>query len=636
MFCTASFLLSLSFGTLYARADSDSDEQDEVEIVVTATKTEVDLEQSTISVDVISSKEIASFGIGDLTDVLQQLSGVQIERSILGSSPALQGLSPKHTLVLVNGQRLLGSKNGVIDLARISTANIDRIEIIRGASSVLYGSDAMGGVINVITKQPTSKRTMQGTYQHGSFGMIQADGYYSSAHPYHNSISTLSVRNSDGFDLDEESPQTDGPAFRQVEISNQTQWNLLSNLTIDGHAGYLFRDSTRVNGNGLAVYDQANRIEDANVRLNPIWKPTANSKVSTVVSGTLFREQYIQDQRRAVDYDMYQENIQKLGVFQIQHDYALKEHVLTQGLEAQVEHVQTPRLVDGEATRNRVALFIQDQSYLQELPIQMNTGLRLDMDSWFGPCVTPKIAFRFDPTPFLYVRGSYGMGYRAPSFKEMFLYFNNAAVGYVVEGNPDLLPERSQSLQTEIEVSLPKRLRFNIQIFRNDLDNLISVLAKDSSTLTQMQWEYANITKAFTAGVHGRSIVNVTEKLSFTGSYNFLNAVDLEQQRFLEGKAVHSGAFGIRLSLSSGTLVTGNASFMGKRVFYLDQDGDGVEDSVFSDPYSMLNIRIAQQVGTYTQVFLGIQNILNQGDTTYLPIQPRWMYAGARFRKQKG
>ena len=115
----------------------ETEDEETLEIVVTATKTEVLVDASTTYVEIISSKQIEEFGIGDLTDILQQIAGINVVRSILGSSPVLQGLEPKHTLVLIDGQRLLGNKNGIVDLSRVSLSNIERIEIIRGASSVL-------------------------------------------------------------------------------------------------------------------------------------------------------------------------------------------------------------------------------------------------------------------------------------------------------------------------------------------------------------------------------------------------------------------------------------------------------------------------------------------------------------------
>ena len=194
----------------------ETEDEETLEIVVTATKTEVLVDASTTYVEIISSKQIEEFGIGDLTDILQQIAGINVVRSILGSSPVLQGLEPKHTLVLIDGQRLLGNKNGIVDLSRVSLSNIERIEIIRGASSVLYGSDAMGGVINIITKRAKSKK-VQLSYQHGSFGMIQTDGHLSSVTKSYKHHSTIGLRGSQGYDLDKDSPQTDGPTFRQVD-----------------------------------------------------------------------------------------------------------------------------------------------------------------------------------------------------------------------------------------------------------------------------------------------------------------------------------------------------------------------------------------------------------------------------------
>ena len=608
-------------------------EEDVGEIVVTATKTEVLENESTTSVEVISSKQISAFGIGDLTDLLQQLAGVNISRSILGASPALQGLDPKHTLVLVDGQRLLGSKNGIVDLSRISLSNIERIEIVRGASSVLYGSDAMGGVINIITKRAKSKKDIRTTYQHGLLGMIQADAQVGKQTQSKNHLTTVGFRSSDGYDLDVDTVQTDGPSFRQVEVSHKHQWTPKEDFSLGGSAAYLFRDSRRVQASGMALYDQANRVEDANIRIQPMWRPSERSILRGVVRGTYFKEQYLQDQRRAVDYDSYQENIQQLGVVQLQHDISLGSHVLTQGFESQTEYIQSDRLVDNTAQRQRFAFFFQDQSDIQDAPVKLHTGIRMDVDSWFGSNITPNFALRYDILPNLLWRASYGMGYRAPSFREMFLYFSNPSVGYVVEGNPDLQPEHSQSLQTELEYRLPGLLKVHVNIFRNDLDNLISVVLRDEEGA---QYQYDNLVKAFTTGAMFRTKINLGSYLSVTGTYNFLHAIDVESQRFLEGRAKHTGVLGFRVSLPSGMLITCNASGVGARYFYFDQDGDGSSDTVLSDPYTMVNVRLARQVGTYSQVFLGANNLFNQGDTTFLPIQPLWAYAGFEFRMQRG
>ena len=194
-------------------------------------------------------------------------------------------------------------------------------------------------------------------------------------------------------------------------------------------------------------------------------------------------------------------------------------------------------------------------------------------------------------------------------------------------------PEHSQSLQTELEYRLPGFLRININVYRNDLENLIAVVLKDEQSA---QYEYDNLVRAYTTGGIVRTKFDLGSQLSLTGTYNFLHAIDVEQERFLEGRAKHTGAVGVRVSLISGMLITCNASAVGARHFYLDQDGDGSTDTVLTDPYTMVNIRLARQIGTYSQLFLGVNNLFNQGDTTFLPIQPLWAYAGFEFRVQRG
>ena len=130
-------------------------------MVVTATRTEIPLGDSPVATEVISREDIEESGTEDLAALLEDHPGVDITRSYLGSSIRLQGLEPEHVLILVNGHRVLGMKGGVIDLSRFTVDNIERIEIVKGPSSALYGSEAMGGVINIITQEALAPFTAQ-------------------------------------------------------------------------------------------------------------------------------------------------------------------------------------------------------------------------------------------------------------------------------------------------------------------------------------------------------------------------------------------------------------------------------------------------------------------------------------------
>ncbi|MEC7987031.1 MAG: TonB-dependent receptor [Myxococcota bacterium] len=630
------FISNAAFAEEGSEDADDAETESDGEIVVTGTRTEILAEDSTVSVEVISAEKLRDFGPGDLTDALQQLAGVNIQRGVLGSSPTLQGFDPKHTLVLVNGQRLLGSKNGIIDLSRISITNIERIEIIRGAASVLYGSDAMGGVINIITKEAQDPFLVESTYQHGTYGMIQADGRIGFQREDFGYVLSANFRTGDGYDLDTTTESTDGSDFRQLELGYQNHVFVNDAMRLESRASYIARDSKRVSSNGKAVYDQAKRFEEAMLQVTPSWKPSETSNLSATINASAYRDQFLQDQRHAVSLDSFQQTDQRLGALVIQHDHFLGGHLLTEGVEAQFEFIETERLVDERANRERMALYIQDQwNDIGGRDVHLLSGIRLDMDSWFGFYPTPNVALRFDPLPAFRVRMVYGMGYRAPSFKELFLFFENPSAGYVVEGNPSLKPETSQSFQAEFEVFLPF-FNFNANFFRNNIENLIMVASATSSTEEQLRWTYENNAQAYTQGIELRLNAPVLPILSINGNYNLIDTKDIEQDRPLEGRARHNASAGLRLVFDTGTMLQGNASFVGPRSFYFDVDGDGQEDSVQSDPYSMLNVRIAQKIGDQFELFIGANNILDAGESDFLNIQPRWFHAGLGGRISAG
>ena len=116
--------------------------------------------------------------------------------------------------------------------------------------------------------------------------------------------------------------------------------------------------------------------------------------------------------------------------------------------------------------------------------------------------------------------------------------------------------------------------------------------------------------------------------LKLNGNYNLLGTRDLVLNRELEGRSTHSGAVGVGVLSPIGSMLSVNSSFVGSRNFYVDTNGDNIEDKVMADPYVLLNARLSQFVHTGIQLFVGVNNILDEGDSAYLSIQPRWFYGG--------
>lgn len=142
---------------------------DVAEVVVTATRTPLALKDTPVITRVIAAADIAREGIVSLPDLLQrELAGVEFHQAGYGTSMSFQGLDARYVLILVDGERIAGETYGNIDYSRIPLSDIERIEIVRGASSVLYGSNAMGAVVNIITRMPKKRVEVRGSVRYGT------------------------------------------------------------------------------------------------------------------------------------------------------------------------------------------------------------------------------------------------------------------------------------------------------------------------------------------------------------------------------------------------------------------------------------------------------------------------------------
>lgn len=180
------------------------------EVVITATRTERKLGNVAVPVQVITDRMIRQSGSVRINDILQEQTGVAITSAgattsagggVFGNGIQLQGLSPDYTLILIDGEPLIGRQGGVLDLTRIATGNIKKIEIVKGPSSSLYGSEAMGGVVNIITEQP-SQDQLRTTLRYGRFNTSDANLTVSLKRDKWR-LQVFGNRNqSNGFDLD--------------------------------------------------------------------------------------------------------------------------------------------------------------------------------------------------------------------------------------------------------------------------------------------------------------------------------------------------------------------------------------------------------------------------------------------------
>ena len=595
-------------------------------VVVTGSKMEEKLSDAVAQVEVITRAQIEATPAENAADLLEEQHGVQITRSFRGAGVRLQGFDNKHVLILIDGERQIGRIDGVIDLTRIPADLIEQVEIVKGPSSSLYGSDAMGGVINIITRRDDTQEpryALRGIY--GSRSSIDINGDTSAHLGNWSSRLLLSFNRQDAYDWDPSDIATSGSAYDRFTANYKTSLRLSTKAKIAGRAEYTYIDLQGIDStNPKLVFDRRNLRETALISIKPSVQFNPRSSLNGFISHQIFRDQFVLDQRGSTTRDKDEDTHEGLSQAGISYNNTLGYHIINVGGEVLHQRLTADRLSRDERSRWRGALYVQDEwLLLTDLPLSVVSGLRLDADSQFGQFTSPKLALRFDPHPALITRLSYGMGYRAPVFKELYLFFENPSVGYVVEGNPDLKPETSQSLNLGLEASLFPLVRLTLNGFYHRVDQLIAANLGETDETGTRRYRYDNIDEVRHGGIETGALLLLPLNLGLSVGYMLTSSRDLKQNRQLTGRALHQGTAELKYhNKALSTLASVSVMWSASRPFYADLDGDTVEETLRADPYATVDLRFKQGIGENLNFFINIENVLNEGDHQFLAIQP--------------
>lgn len=605
------------------------DPAEEEPLVVTGTRTENRLADTPVATEVIDRAAIDRSGARTLADVLQTRSGVSVDRSFRGAGVSLIGLDPRYTLVLVDGERPAGRVDGVFDAERIPVEQIERVEIVRGAASALYGADAIGGVINIITRRPSGRPTGEARVSAGSDESVDLAGDVGGG------LGPVQARLSGGwhhataYDLNPDDAATDGSEIGdgqgrlELAIRPSKRWR------VDTHGSYGLRDRDGIDASPTgAVLDRKQSTETYGGGARLDYKGEGGLRFGVRASADHLREQYRLDQRGADALDRYEDTRITQARAEAQLDWTLASwHRLTVGADGRSEAASSPRLADGEGSRLRGAVFAQDQWTLSAADpyLVVVGGVRVDGYVDSETVVTPRLALRYDPHPTVALRAAAGLGHREPEFKERLLRFENPAVGYVVEGNPELRAERAQNVQIGAEWRPLSALELSLSGFYAVIDDLIVFELDPSSggVGEPDRYRYANVATAYTRGLDAAASARL-DGYRLGVSYQLADTLDEAQDRPLEGRALH------RVAAEAGTRhdATGlgadvQAAFVGERSFY---PAEGV--TVVAEPYLDLRARVEWSPSAHLTVFALGENLLDAGETLYLPLRPRRFSAG--------
>ena len=646
----AAFLTSQS-PSAQAPGPNEPEEPDRrQQTVVTASRAERKLEDVVVATEVITREQIDALGVRDLGQLLQQQPGVELVYTFRGVGLRLQGLDPEYVLVLVDGERVSGRVGTTLDLGRFSLREVERVEIVKGPAAALYGADAMGGVVNLITRRVQRPLELGGR---GMFGtLLEGDARANAGTkqgPFELRVGG-GFRRRDAYDWQPEDAATSGAGLQRFDGDLSLAYAPEERTRVWLRGGYTRRDENAVDLNPSgAVLDRRQRQEQFDLSLGGRHGFTDGPSLLVRGHFGLFREQLLQDQRGSRALDDYSQNITRLYEGLVQGDHRLGAHALTAGVEVLGERLDSARLERSPVSRIRGGVFLQDEWDVlpgtdgEGLRLKVAPGLRFDLDSQFGGAPSPRLAIKLDPSPALTVRASAGLGFRPPSFQELYLRFTNTGIGYVVSGNPHLTAEHSAAVNVGVDWRPPlSGWLFSASAFHTRLRDLINVTAGGVPNPDDpVTFNYENVARAYTQGIELNGRVKLPVRSTYLDlAYTFLDARDLTRDRPLEGRSRHrvNAQLTTRYRpLNLEAVVRG--AWVSRRTYFLGVGGGmanviglGEDTPTGAPAYVDLEAQVTYRFrSSGIELFVNGYNLFNAGDQQFNPRPPRGVLGGIQW-----
>jgi outer membrane receptor for ferrienterochelin and colicins len=306
-----------------------------------------------------------------------------------------------------------------------------------------------------------------------------------------------------------------------------------------------------------------------------------------------------------------------------------ERHDLMLGLGNELETTSSDRISGGRQAAALGHLFLQDEWSLTSKMLG-TWGFRWDRHSIYGNYLSPKLSLMFKPEQISRIRLSFGQGFRAPSFKELFLDYTVESIGYRILGNANLRPERSNNISLDIERWHTQKYHGRINLFYNRIENLIDYLFIGVDNNLQL-WQTANIREAVTNGVEVDLTCFFSPQMEWTLGYAYLNAWDVDNESPINLKAKHKANTSLRLKLGQTTRLNVNGQYIGDRYY----GNAGVSGNTVSETwlasYAIWNIHVQKDAFDGLTLNAGIKNLTDIYDSVWGPMPGREWYLGFNY-----
>ncbi len=671
------------------KSNGDTSAKNLNEIVVTATRTEKSLGTIPVPIQIISKKFIQQSGSQKLIDILQMQTGLVLADNPLGqalqgypnpfgSGIQLQGLDPAYTLILMDGEPLTGRNAGILNLGRIAVGNIQQIEIVKGPATSLYGSDALAGVINIITEKP--KYNSNSVEVHHATNNTWNITSSNTIKKQHTSYQFFANRfSSSGYDLDKSIYGKTSDPYFNYSFAVKCFFELNPSTSLQSTA----RLFTQKQYNNYLVYpnNQPDTVDgstrETDWGINNQLSHSFNKKVK------LFTRLFVTGYQNNADVYLQKDN--SLYDKAYLHQFLLKPEVQIEigdkrnqkfiaGTGYNFETIDANRY-SSEKKLNAVYVFAQKE-WLLKNKLNITAGARFDKHNLYKAQFNPKIAIAYSTSRRLTLMASVGAGFKAPDFRQQFLNFSNSLIGYSLLGaselangltllkqqgqisneiditpylgNNTLSPEKSVGINIGVRYLSQKNTTVTGNIFRNDINNLIDRFDLPFTKINnQSIFSYKNINKVFTQGFDINIDQQILPELSVHAGYQYLDAKDKDVINKIKNRQIvkrdpvtlessyttmrdYGGLFNrskhtanlqfAYTSKKNKFNISIRANYHG-RFGYSDINGSGIldDDREYVKAYTMLNATVSKQLLPGLEIQIGSDNILDHTDKIKLP-----------------
>ena len=639
------------------------------EVTISATKTSKLIDELPIPVTIISEKEIQEFSASKLYDVIIKQTGIVSVTTKTGTEGLqIQGLDASYITILIDGFPVIGRSFGALDLNRIPVGDIERIEVVKGPSSSLYGSNALGGVINLISKKRIDDGPIINTsLKHASYNTTHSSLIYKYKEGAFQISNSFDYYKTDGYDLiDTDLLSTVNP-YSNYTFRSNLRYALSDKLLLNTNAHYYKQEQINIVTDSSSLLKGESNIKEWSFGTSAKYLMNSNFNQQLEIYKTNYRADEFLNTEDGV---LYEDNYFDHTLLQSE----MKSYFTYKGLNSIVGFGITKEELSRRDFSNNPEQdlkFIYGQLDATAFnKVNIILGSRYDNYTNYTPVVSNKFSLGFPLTKKIQINSSVGTGFKTPDFRQKYFDFTNSTIGYIVLGR-DVAADRLENMQnvqeivpfselssplkseTSLNVNIGLRynptdnLSFDFNFFNNKVNDLIEwkLVAKDENNINI--YSYFNVNQVETKGLEFNTAYEKVDNWEIKFGYQLLYAYDTEVVKDIEqdysdyyaldtetltsirlnkddyfglfNRSRHMGNIKLNYHLNEKTDLNAMLTYRSKYALS-DSNGNDILDAYdkFIAGYSLCDVGVTHHINSLQSCQIGIKNIFGFINPEYI------------------